>query len=319
MRNNLTKIIAFITCLSISNCSNEKEVLEVANNFFSLIDQKDYRAAYQLLSKHDKQAMDADSFHVFCYRQEGLSNQEDFELYSTITEDFQKVKTLIQPNQESTFVLAQILRIPDFQLIAKTMEDIEKAEEFFEFYKKMKAQGTIPTKLDSSRTIKVSKENGQFVVSLGLSEYAKYDSILKTIEEENLSKIFITPILIKIYNPNGVTLPYLKYQIENRHSRDVGSVTCALYVDGTLVDNDIYFYEGVKAGKKEVRDDYVTIDDKSKLLVHSSKKIERSRIKIVPRSVYFDSAYNNDKKKLAMEKSGFEGFHFFKLSALTNL
>ncbi len=103
MRNRSGKFILICIFLLTFSCSHEKAVLEISDNYFSHIDQRDYKAAYELLSQSDKQIMDADSFYVFCFNQEGLHGSHEFKVYSQISEDFKKESTVIESIKNGKF------------------------------------------------------------------------------------------------------------------------------------------------------------------------------------------------------------------------
>ena len=315
MKTTIIRVSLFILFSSLLSCSriNESEILETSDKFFSFIDQKDYKAAYELLSKKDKEVMDADSFFIFCHKTENVEKSKISEYLIDLIEEMQEVSTHIQRNNGGYHV-SRIQRLPDIKLINETNDKPDDPVSFFKTYNELKTQGKIPTMVDSSRTIRVLKEKGNPVVSIGLPEYAVYISLMNNIIEKDLSTIRIDPIRLEI---DGKYADFT-YDIKNNNKFELEMVSCRMFVDDKLINDSVLLLDNIPAHSKKTITEFILFEYNVESALKSNF-IWGNQIKIIPDYVSFVGEYYNEKHQILMKESGFDGFTFSKLTALQSL
>jgi len=311
LRNTLLITIFLLLC----SCSRDKEKLQVADKFFEAYDSKDFKLAYGYLSEDDKRAMSSDSFYVLFYTRETRAEEK------ARLGEFSKISTYIENQNEDTVIVRQVWRIPDHDLIYKTMREISKEDKFLFFLQKMQLEKSVPMILDSSRTLKLIEENGKFVVYASLAKYVQNKKCLSEKETQYLNKLIIEPQKIKLTKidyKNYIATLYI--DIINTSDVAISGFKCSISIDGKNVIDDagiLCFMEdgtlNVEPGQKASVFEYLR--DKKNILQHyipSGSRIpiiEGNRIKIQPKMIIsIDFAVKITSECRA--QSGFNEFSF---------
>lgn len=295
-----------ILCLSVlSSCSRDTQVVNLSQKFLNACDHKDFKLAYTFLSPTDKHSMSPDSFYVMFYNMDDQIARLD---------SSSAISAFIDRTAGDTTWVGQVWRVPDYALINKTKPPDVK---FSAFFAKMDSEKAVPMKLDSSRTVCLVKEHGDYYIYLGLDRFKKFVDSYQTMMRSYSSQVTVIPKSIEVYSIGyGNYSAEASVQVDNRSSFSVSGFVCSISIDNNLYDSDCnaFVVTTVPAGKSVVSTKYL-----SKAPVLLTKylanglpfgRIKRDRITITPTSVYFDTSAYGLIRRISTKQSGFSDFTF---------
>ncbi len=304
-RRVLRKSLLFL-CLSVlSSCSRGKQVIGLAQNFFSAYDRKDFKLAYSMLSPADRRSMSADSFFVM---------SRDMEDQIVRLDSSRPVSTVILRNEGNTTWVEQVWRVPDYTLIRERKPQDVK---FSEFFASLESEKEVPVRLDSSRTVCLVKEQGHFYVYLGLDRFKKFAENYRIMLGAYSFLVVVEPEIIRVYKAaRGSGCVEASVRITNYSPFLVTGFLGSVSIDGHLYEPRCSAFEESVIPSGQSIDVTVRISLAYSILKKCLRKgssfgrIEEDRVAIIPTKVYFDKTVAEFMRKISMKRSGFAGFKF---------
>lgn len=307
--------IILYTIIIIISCSNDKKAIKVAHDFFTCIDNKDYKSAYQYISSSDKSYYtDVDSFYLAYYNHD--------KNIIRITEP-EVIDTYVECKENDTLLIRRIQKIPEYELILKLKD---KNEETIEFINNFHLKGAIPTKLDSSRFVHVIKEAGKFVVSMSLDKYSKAMEVYDSMKNKFFSQIKISPKYLIIENRSSLyDILKLNLDIINESDYRIEQINYIIKINGKTYgeeekdylyivkkvdphsDSINVIHENILVGDNfnELFNDAYSYQKKRKIFIN------KDRLQLLIKDVFFESYDYHDIWKQAQKQTGYKSFNVF--------